>query len=241
MHSSKHSGKLMTIYVGYDPDLEADFNQCVASIVRTASRPVRICKLDQKQLRRKKDGYRRIQYRDRRRDQWWDVDGAGKKTVCSTQFSITRFLAPWANRYRGHVLYCDSDFIFEDDIYKLLDGYQNMPYSPIACVQHGIFAHPPTKMGGVSNEAHPRKCWSSLMIFDAEFWEARLTPEVVNTMSGFDLHNFAWVPEDVKIGALSERWNWLEGISPTTAIRDDYTEIGAIHYTLGTGRYGEET
>lgn len=73
------------------------------------------------------------------------------------------------------------------------------------------------------------------MIFDAEFWKERLGPEEVNHMSGFDLHNFTWVPDGVKIGKLSERWNWLEGISPTMP-DDDYSEIGAIHYTLGTGR-----
>ncbi|MCC7275911.1 MAG: hypothetical protein IT561_24795, partial [Alphaproteobacteria bacterium] len=55
-----------------------------------------------------------------------------------------------------------------------------------------------------------------------------LTPDVVNRESGAFLHRFQWLPDEV-IGALPERWNWLEGWSrpPAEGLP------GAVHYTRG--------
>ena len=86
-----------------------------------------------------------------------------------------------------------------------------------------------TKMDGQEQSAYPRKNWSSMMLFDAGHPSSRaLTPEAVNERSPARLHRMQWL-DDAALGAVSERWNWLEGWHSGSPARLP----GAIHYTMG--------
>jgi len=144
----------------------------------------------------------------------------------STEFAISRFLIPHLCGYEGWALFCDSDFMFRDDIKKLFaladDRYAVM------CVQHDYQPPEETKMDGRTQTKYARKNWSSLMLINCGHPANRnLKPGFVNTQPGRDLHGFRWLPE-ICIGALPVEWNWLEGHTPDTV------QPKAVHFTRGT-------
>jgi hypothetical protein len=86
-------------------------------------------------------------------------------------------------------------------------------YSAVQVVKHDYQTKHPRKYVGTSMEAdnndYPRKNWSSVMLLNCSNFAWRdLTPKSVATMSGSDLHQFAFIPND-RIGVLPKEWNWL--------------------------------
>lgn len=53
-----------------------------------------------------------------------------------------------------------------------------------------------------------------------------LTPEIVNTKPGGELHSFDWL-SDTSIGNIPDTYNWIQGISPSNR------KPNVIHYTEG--------
>ena len=90
----------MNIYIGYDPKYPKVYGACTNSIFRNTNSPsfYTVTPLDQQKLRDSKV-------------YWREEDDRA-----STPFSLTRFLVPLLNGYNGWALYCDSDFIFLDDV-----------------------------------------------------------------------------------------------------------------------------
>jgi hypothetical protein len=143
----------------------------------------------------------------------------------STEFSFTRFLVPYLSRYEGWSLFMDCDMLCQADIWKLaLEAVSQKDKSVLVC-QHDYVPKTTTKMQGQVQTAYRRKNWSSLMFFNNAKCR-QLTREYVNSASGADLHQFAWVPDE-QIGSLPLTWNWLS---------DEYApnpDAEMIHYTLG--------
>jgi hypothetical protein len=84
-------------------------------------------------------------------------------------------------------------------------------------------------MDGKVQTNYPRKNWSSFMLFNCEHPSTKtLTPEVINSQTGAYLHRMQWAADD-EIGALPERWNWLEGWNEKPATGTP----GAVHFTNG--------
>ena len=54
--------------------------------------------------------------------------------LSSTEFTFSRFLVPYLQKYNGWALFCDSDFIFLEDINDLFLTADNK-YA-VMCVQH---------------------------------------------------------------------------------------------------------
>ena len=52
----------------------------------------------------------------------------------STEFTFSRFLVPYLQNYRGWAIFCDSDFIFLNDIDELF-SLADSKYA-VMCVQH---------------------------------------------------------------------------------------------------------
>ena len=199
--------KTLKIYVGWDSREDIAWQVCRHSILRHASRPVEIYPLKQPMLR-ELGLYTR------------DKDNA------ATEFSITRFLTPWLSAHDGWSIFVDCDFLFTDDVWKILDEIE--PGKALHVVQHDYTPVNAVKMDGKQQTVYPRKNWSSFMLFDAAHPKVRaLTPEVVNTASPAHLHRFEWL-EDDEIGALDLKWNFLEGEYAKPA----QTPV-CIHYTNG--------
>ena len=186
----------LRIFVGWDRREHAAWQVCKKSIERRASVPVYVVPIMRRTLKAAKVYWR------------------AEDPLASTEFTYTRFLVPWLAAYQGWALYCDCDFLFLDDVAKLFEF--SLDCYGVMCVQHDHRPTNTTKMGGQVQTVYPRKNWSSLMLFNCGAPEVRhLTPWAVNNKSPAWLHRFEWL-DDVMIGGLPEKWNWLAGHSPTT-------------------------
>jgi lipopolysaccharide biosynthesis glycosyltransferase len=150
-----------------------------------------------------------------------------KDNTGSTEFTYTRFLAPYLNNYEGYAVFCDSDFLWNCDIIELLHYIKKTEYA-VMCVQHDYTICPTKKkMDGQVQEHYPRKNWSSLMVFNCSHPSTKnLTVEAVNNQSPAWLHRMNWC-KDEEIGNLPIEYNYLVGY---------YHKIPrpkAIHYTDG--------
>lgn len=144
----------------------------------------------------------------------------------STEFSLTRFLAPYVAAHDGWTMFCDCDFLFTTDVMTVLEGRDQA--KAVHVVQHEYSPANAIKMDGQAQTTYPRKNWSSFMLFNNAHPAVRaLTPDVVNTASAAFLHRFEWV-DDKDIGALPITWNFLEGEYPKPAQKPN-----VIHFTNG--------
>lgn len=210
------------IFVGYDKREHDAWEVCQSSIMRRASVPVRIARLEEPSLR-EAGLYRRS----------WHAESGQRiddqdQHPFSTDFSFTRFLVPALALYQGWALYVDCDFLFTADIAGLFaladDRYAAM------CVKHRHIPTEATKMNGVAQTHYRRKNWSSLVLWRCDHPSNRnvLTVDCVNKMPGQWLHGFDWL-KDEEIGDLPVTWNWLVGVTPPL----ERVPPCGIHYTLG--------
>lgn len=199
---------MIRLYYGFDPKEEVGSHTFVSSVLHHASRPVELIPLHLPMIREYHGGQR---------------DG-------TNAFIYSRFLIPYLNKYAGWAIFADgADMIVKDDIAKLWE-MRNM-HCAVQVVPHDYKTKHPRKYVGTSMEAenrdYPRKNWSSLMLINCSsaFWRD-ITPETVGKMSGEDLHQFAFIPND-RIGVLPKEWNWLAdemGENP---------EARLLHWTAG--------
>ena len=154
----------------------------------------------------------------------------------STEFSFTRFLVPTLAKEAQvgrYVAFVDGDFLFQEDPRNILDVVKAYR-APVYVVKHDYLPTERYKMDGMLQSAYGCKLWSSLMLFDLENPLLRnLTPDRVNQMPGFALHQFKWLPSIDDVEALDPRWNVLTH-KPWTG------PVGAYHYTLGTPELKED-
>ncbi len=148
----------------------------------------------------------------------------------STDFSFSRFLAPYLSDYSGWSLFMDCDMLMLDDVAKLW-ALRDDRYA-VMVIKH---VHVPKEDRKFLNEPQSRyekKNWSSVMLSNNARCRA-LTPEYVNAASGLELHQFKWLGNDALIGALPARWNHLVGYDAPR------TDAALVHFTLG-GPFFEE-
>jgi len=152
----------------------------------------------------------------------WDVIS---DAPMATEFSLSRFLIPYLNNYKGYSIFCDSDFLFRADVADLLTEIN--PHAPLACVHHDFNPTESIKMDGRIQTQYKRKNWSSFMVFNnAHPQNAKLTLDYFNTTTGRALHAFEWLV-GYEITKLRPQWNYLVGHS------QGYDGL-AVHYTDGT-------
>jgi hypothetical protein len=200
----------LRIFIGFDPRETVAFHVLAHSIVSQASRPVAITpvKLD----------YLLPEF-SRPRD-----------PLQSTDFSFSRFLTPWLSGFQGWSLFMDCDMLVRTDIATLFERCDE-DYA-VMCVQHVHVPRETTKFLGSTQTRYEKKNWSSVMLFN----NARctvLTPEYVSRASGLELHQFKWLGDDTKIGALSKRWNHLVDVDPYDA------DAANVHFTIGGPYFAE--
>ena len=185
--------KPLKIFVGWDSREDIAYQVCKQSILDTASVPVEIIPLKQKDLH-KQELY------------WRDED-----KLASTEFTFTRFLVPELAEFNGWALFIDCDFVALDDVAKLF-AQADDKYA-IMCAQHDYTPEEGVKMDGQAQLNYPRKNWSSMMLVNCGHpSNAVLTKELVNDpeIDGKYLHRFSWLA-DSEIGNISHEWNWLVG------------------------------
>ena len=196
-------------FIGYDSKEDIAYRVCKYSLQKRSTIELNIFSLKIEELIAKKLYFRSID------------------PLASTQFTYSRFLVPALMDFKGWAVFCDCDFIFLDDISKLIPSLDST--KAIYCVQHDYTPKEKHKMDGKIQTIYPRKNWSSFIVYNCEHpSNKKLTPELVNSESGAFLHQFKWL-KDSEIGSLDERWNWLEG---WTSIHNKNSPY-AVHYTRG--------
>lgn len=212
---------VMTVMVGWDSREKIAYDVLRHSILHNTSSEVKIIPLVHKELRRQ-GWFKRPWLTDAYTGNWTDlVDGR----PFSTEFSHTRFLVPALCNYQGWALFMDSDMVFDANI-KHLFSLCDDKYAAMV-VKHN---HKPTeeiKMDGVPQYQYYRKNWSSFILWNCAHPANRfLTPDLVNTKAGRELHAFDWL-QDHQIGNLPSEYNWIEDVSPSNI------KPSVIHYTEG--------
>jgi hypothetical protein len=204
------TGKHLGVFLGFDPREAAAFAVARQSIKQwNKHMPVQGLVLSELQA---KGLYWRET--ERRLGQLWDVIS---DAPMSTEFAISRFLVPAIVKkqnlnfhpYNGWALFADSDILVRDNLSHLKSILDDT--KAVFCVKHN---HTPTyseKMDGQIQTQYARKNWSSVMAFNVDHpSNNHLTPEMVNTLPGRDLHRFCWLDDD-EIGELPPEWNYLVG------------------------------
>ena len=179
------------IYIGFDSRETIASEVCEFSLKKNCKIFLEINHLRSEDLRKKKI-YKRKE------------DKRG-----STEFTFTRFLVPLLNNYKGWALYCDSDFLWLDDVTNLF-SLRDDKYA-VMCVQHKYNPKNTKKKLSSVQEIYPRKNWSSLILWNCAHRSNKIVDsEMVNTQTGKFLHGFGWLNND-EIGKISLEWNWLIG------------------------------
>jgi hypothetical protein len=195
---------MIRVFVGYDPREAVAFSVLARSIHARASVPVSIAPLMLSQLR--------------------GVLTRERHPLQSTDFSFSRFLAPYLSEHLGWSLFMDCDMLMLEDIARLW-ALRDERYA-VMVVQHQHLPTEKTKFLGEPQSRYERKNWSSVMLFNNAKCGA-LTPEYVNRASGLELHQFKWLDDDRLIGALPDRWNHLVGYNPPRS------DAALVHFTQG--------
>jgi hypothetical protein len=210
---------MVNIFIGFDKREPEATIVAKASLLKHSSIDLNITSLGE-------DNYRQAGLYDRpcivENGQRYDTRD---KKPFSTDFSFTRFLVPVLMSYQNWAVFCDGDFLFRDDIKKVLDKADDK-YA-VMCVKHNYRPEETVKMDGQKQELYPRKNWSSFVLWNCSHpSNLAVTLQRVNFSEGSALHGFSWL-KDEEIGEIDERWNWLEGWS------DEAWEPSAVHMTRG--------
>lgn len=203
-------GGLIRIFIGFDPREAVAFSVLSHSIHARARLPVAIAPLALSQLS--------------------GVLTRERHPLQSTDFSFSRFLAPYLSGYVGWSLFMDCDMLMRDDVAKLW-ALRDERYA-VQVVKHDHRPREATKFLGATQTAYSKKNWSSVMLFNNEKCRA-LTPAYVNTASGLELHQFKWLESEEQIGELPQRWNHLVGYDSASA------DVALAHFTIGGPYFAE--
>ena len=204
-----------TFFIGYDSKEDIAYRVCKQSLLKRSSIDIDVRSLKLYELI-SKGYYKRL------------ID-----PLASTEFTYSRFLVPNLMKYQGWAVFCDCDFLFFQDVAKLFDGLSES--KAVYCVQHDYAPKEKHKMDGQQQTIYPRKNWSSFIVYNcAHPSNKKLDLDIVNSETGSFLHQFKWLKDD-EIGALDERWNWLEGWTSN----HNFNKPFAVHFTRG-GPWFEE-
>ncbi len=206
------------IFIGWDPSQMEAWNVAQASCRGLTTAALDIRRLSMEHLR--VNGLYTRPTRETAHGYWDAISEA----PMSTGHAIARFFVPFLCSYQGWALFTDGDVLVRRDLADLFALAD--PAVAVQVVQHAPQHPGAVKMTGEQQTTYARKNWSSVMLFNcAHPAHATLTPELVNTVPGRDLHRFCWL-RDAEIGALPADWNHLVGSPPNHA-------AALVHFTEG--------
>ncbi len=201
---------MIRIFIGFDPRETAAWHVLTHSILSRSSQPVCFIPLAL-------DNLKEVLWRQR-------------DPLQSTDFSFSRFLTPHLSGYEGWSLFMDCDMLVLEDVARLW-ALRDERYA-VMCVKHDHVPAETTKFHNEKQTAYGKKNWSSVVLFNNARCRA-LTPEVVNTASGLELHQFKWLGDDTLIGDLPAGWNHLVGYDKP------HKSVANVHYTSGGPYFSE--
>jgi lipopolysaccharide biosynthesis glycosyltransferase len=152
----------------------------------------------------------------------------------STEFTYTRFLAPYLCGFQGLAIFMDCDMLAMGDITEIFK-LDMTPYA-LRVYKHEYTPTSTIKMDGKVQTQFPRKNWSSFMLMNC----ARLTAwtkEAVLTQPARWLHRFEPIPDE-QIGDVPEGWNVLDRYDAHTRLLH-YTEGGPWFENYKAHPYGD--
>lgn len=196
---------MLTVAIGYDHRESIAYHVLAHSIMRRASRPVRIQPITLNQL--------------------VGIFTRERSPMQSTDFTYARFLTPALSDDNSVSVFLDCDMLCLVDICELEDIALSSLYHDVLVVKHDYIPRTEDKFLGQPQTVYPCKNWSSVMVFNGHRQAVKnLTPEYVNKATPMDLHQFKWAQS---VGELDTSWNHLVGeypANPTAKI---------VHFTLG--------
>src|SRR5258708_29328706 len=195
---------MIRIFIGYDQREAIAFHVLAHSIHRRSSQPVAVAPVMLEEL---KGVYKRE-----------------RNPLQSTEFSFSRFLAPWLCGYEGWAAFMDCDQLQLDDIAKLW-ALRDERYA-VQVVKHHHVPKEEVKFLGEKQSKYEKKNWSSVVLMNCARSRA-LAAEFVSSASGLQLHQFKWLASDDLIGALPAKWNHLVGYDAPRA------DASLVHFTIG--------
>lgn len=208
---------MRSIWIGYDPR-EAEAFAVARLSINNLTQQIPVRGLSLSALRKAGLYTRPTEMRQRR---LYDVIS---QHPMATEFAISRFLVPHMAG-SGWALFADCDILVRRNLERLFD--KALGNYAVMCVKHNHVPENTTKMDDQVQAQYARKNWSSVMLFNCDHpSNKKLTPELVNSVPGRDLHRFCWL-KDEEIGELSVEWNWLCGTSEPSI------DPGIVHYTDG--------
>ena len=201
------SKEQMKIYIGFDSTCKIASDVCEYSL-RRHSNNLDIGLLEINELKNDKLYWR--EYKNQ-----------------STEFTYTRFLVPYLQDYKGWAIFCDNDFLFLDDVKKLMELKDES--KAVMVVKHEYNPTDKTKMDNQLQTQYPKKNWSSLMLINCGHESVKkLDLSTVSEQSGKYLHQFQWLKDD-EIGSIPRHWNWLVNWYKES----DEHKPKALHFTEG--------
>lgn len=180
------SNPIIKIFIGRDRNAEIAYQVCKLSLTENTTIPLNIHPINK-----------------------YNIQEYNRKSeaVEATDFSFARFFVPFLSDFTGISIFVDGDFLFLEDVGKLLEHYDDR--FAIMCCKHNYVPLNDVKMGGRVQTRFPRKNWSSLMIFNNNHPKLKtLSPDTINGQSGAFLHQFKFL-EDNDVGSIPIEWNWL--------------------------------
>lgn len=176
---------MLKIFIGYDPRQPVAYHVLCSSIIRNCSVPVQITPLIIGTLPIKREGL--------------------------TQFTFSRYLAPYLCNYHGISVFIDSDMLVLGDMAELLN-YADDAVSIVPFENDLVFERP------------------SVMVFNNEKCKS-LTPRFIDDETNAP-QSLSWADS---VGYLPEEWNYLVGYAPNTPAKN----IKLLHFTQGIPAYKE--
>jgi len=129
---------MIRIFIGYDSREAVAFSVLAHSIHRRASQPVAITPVMLSQLA--------------------GVFRRERNPLQSTDFSFSRFLAPWMCDYQGWAIFMDCDMLVREDIAKLW-ALRDERYA-VQVVKHSHVPKEEVKFLGAIQTKYEKKNWS---------------------------------------------------------------------------------
>lgn len=207
----KWGKEMIRVFIGFDTKEEVAYHVLSSSIMRRTSEPVEIIPIMLSSLK--------------------GIFNRERNLLQSTEFSFSRFLAPYLSGFEGWSIFMDCDMLMLDDIANLW-ALRDDKYA-VMCVHHDHVPKTEQKFLNQTQSKYERKNWSSVMLLNNAKCKV-LTPQYVKSATGLDLHRFKWL-QDSEVGEIPQRWNHLVDYNPSLEIKD----ISNLHFTEG-GPYFED-
>lgn len=176
---------MLKVFIGYDPRQPIAYHVLCSSIIRNCSVPVQITPLIIGTLPIKREGL--------------------------TQFTFSRYLAPYLCNYHGISVFIDSDMLVLGDMSELLN-YADDAVSIVPFENDLMFERP------------------SVMVFNNGKCKS-LTPNFIDDETSAP-QSLSWADS---IGYLPDEWNHLVGYAPNIPEKN----IKLLHFTQGIPAYKE--